>query len=241
MFCSQCGKEVSDTSKFCYSCGNRIAINPKIETSINSDKSYSNTKTIQKKTFSQAIKSYLIFVILIISFLIFTYLFFHYIGQKYKSDDIKSSVQVINPKSPIESVVPKSQVQTAVPKPSSDWVECYKNEDGYVFSYKIENVENKKVKNIFQVWVKTFYSDRGRDKVTQFRRNSGLSTEGWGKLSEEKWLYEIDCKKHGFNKLSFDYYDTDGKIFYSKVYNEPEWGNIIPNSILDISQKEVCE
>ena len=177
---------------------------------------------------------------LVIFFLIFTYFFFQYIGQKYKIDNIKSSVQTNVPESTIESVVPKSQVQTVVPKPSSDWIECYKNEDGDVFSYKIGNIENNKGRSGGQVWVRTVYSDKGKEKLTQSRRNSGLSIEGWGKLSHEKWFYEIDCKSHRFNKLSFDYYDTDSNVLLSKVYDEPEWGNIVPNTILDISQKKVC-
>ena len=232
MFCPQCGKEISDTSKFCQYCGGRIESNPKEETTVKSNKS--NTKTLQKKPFNQIIKSLLIFVVLIILFIIFTYLFFQYMDHKYKSDNIKSSVQTDIPKSTVETVVPK-------PKPSSDWVECYKNEDGNVFSYKIGDIDNNKGKSIVQVWVKTVYSDKGREKVIQGEKTKRHTTEGWDKLSDEKWLYQIDCKKQGFNVVSFDYYDTDGKIFYSKVYNKPEWGNIIPNSILDISQKEVCK
>ena len=32
MFCSKCGKEISDDSKFCYSCGSKIEIKGKQDT-----------------------------------------------------------------------------------------------------------------------------------------------------------------------------------------------------------------
>jgi hypothetical protein len=240
MYCSQCGKGISNTSKFCQYCGSPVESDPKEETTIKGNESTPNTKTLQKKNLRRATKLFLVFIMVIIFFLIFTYFFFQYIGHRYRIDNIKSSTQTIFPEPTVESVVPKSQVQTVVPNPSSDWIECYKNEDGNVFLYKIGNIENNKGGSIVQVWVRTVYSDKGKEKVNQSRRNSGLSAEGWDKLSDEKWLYEIDCKSHRFNKLSFDYYDTDSNVLLSKVYDEPEWGNIIPNTILDISQKKVC-
>ena len=61
------------------------------------------------------------------------------------------------------------------------------------------------------------------------------------KLSEEKTLMELDCKKRRMRTLSFRLYDTDGNVLKSFDYKESKWWDTNPDSPVEILFKEVCQ
>lgn len=115
------------------------------------------------------------------------------------------------------------------------------DEDGNVWSYKKVNVEKKDGNHLVQVWDKTVFSDKGREKRIQERIKEELSTEVWDKLSEEQNMSEVDCKKQGLRSLSFIDRDRDGKVLVSRDYNKNEWIYMTPGSVGEDFTKEVCK
>ena len=65
--------------------------------------------------------------------------------------------------------------------------------------------------------------------------------EGYDKISEERVLIEIDCKKKINRQPLIVIYDTDGKIIGSLSNYKPKWTSIVSGSEMDSLQKEVCK
>ena len=101
-------------------------------------------------------------------------------------------------------------------KSSSDWVE-YKNENGYVISYKKVSIDKD---DIVKAWGKTVNPDKTVDNV----------------------LWEVDCRGHRDKILSTVKNDKDGKILFSQDFSEDNWSYIVPdsNTSPNIIQKKFC-
>jgi len=125
-------------------------------------------------------------------------------------------------------------------KGSSDWEE-FKTYKGNSYSYNEASIKHR-TNDIVQVWVKTVYSDEGRERHIQYMRKHGLSTaKGWDKLSDRLSLVEVDCKKERTRVLSLTYYDTDGGVLLSQSSNEQDWRSIVNDSSFDILRKKICK
>ena len=122
-------------------------------------------------------------------------------------------------------------------KSSSDWVEYRNNESG-VYSYKKVNIDKE---GIGQLWVKQVFSDKSRKNIIQGMIGSGISTEGWDKLSEKKMLIEQDCKNHRERILSLTVYDSDGKVLQSHEDDKTNWNDIMPASPEGVLHKIFCK
>jgi len=121
---------------------------------------------------------------------------------------------------------------------SDDWVK-YKNDDyGNVYSYKKVNIDKDGGNYIVQVWDKQAFSNKGREKYIKGMMFSGKQFD---KLSEEKTLMELDCKKRRMRTLSFRLYDTDGNVLKSFDYKESKWWDTNPDLPVEILFKEVCQ
>lgn len=123
---------------------------------------------------------------------------------------------------------------------SSGWVRYLVDQDGNVYSYKKENIQNNGEKHIVQAWDKKVYSERSKGKEIQLRIEYGLPVEGYDKLSNEKILTEIDCKQKRKRVRSIIQYDMRGKILYSIAIDKSGWHNIISDSTDEILLKKVC-
>ena len=122
---------------------------------------------------------------------------------------------------------------------SSDWEEFYTGKMGNVASYKKGTSENSREKYV--VIVKEVFSDKGRENYIQDRKEKGLSTEGYDKLSNIQSTSEIDCKgKKIMNKSVFSF-DTHGKSLNFHLNDKQRWVKIRHNSFFDILRKEVCK
>ena len=121
----------------------------------------------------------------------------------------------------------------------SDWVEYGKSKNGDVFSYNKVNI--KRTKNRVHVWIRTVFSDEGREKEIQPLRTGGLPTEEWEKLSHTLVSDEISCKERKHWISSITYYNTDGRVFFSHSYDKSNWDYIIPGSLVDILRNNVCK
>ena len=124
---------------------------------------------------------------------------------------------------------------------TSDWVKYNVDDKGNVYSYKKGNIEKNKGKYIVQVYKKEVFSNEGREKEIQWLTKHRMSTEGYDKSSEQKDLMEIECKKQTARTLSFKLYDTNGKVLYSRDYDEPVWDYIDPESNDETILKVVCK
>ena len=120
---------------------------------------------------------------------------------------------------------------------SSDWMRFYTGKKGNVASYKKITIENGWEKYV----VKEVFSDKGIEEYIQDRKEKGLSTEGYEKLSNIQSLSEIDCKEKKIMNISVFYFDTDGKILNSHFIDKPKWVKIPNNSFFNSLIKEVCK
>jgi hypothetical protein len=89
--------------------------------------------------------------------------------------------------------------------------------------------------------MKFVYSNKSREDYFRYRIKNGLSNEGWDKLSYTMSLFEIDCKKKWNKVLSILFYDTNGDVLWSDNYDESKWNYIVPDTMEDTLQKEVCK
>ncbi len=119
----------------------------------------------------------------------------------------------------------------------SDWVKFYTGKMGNVTSYKKVTTANGQEEYV----VKEVFSDKGREEYIQYRKEKGLSTEGYEKLSNIQSLSEIDCMEKRIMNISVSHFDTDGKKLDSHFVDKPKWVKIRNNSFFDILQKQVCK
>ena len=122
----------------------------------------------------------------------------------------------------------------------SDWVEYGRSKSGSVFLYNKVNIKHR-TRNIVQVWCRLVFSKEDRENRIQNRRNRGVSTEGYDKLSHALLLNEINCKKLEIHTLSITEYDTDGSVLYSRSSDKSDWSYIPPDTIWDKLRKTVCK
>lgn len=125
-------------------------------------------------------------------------------------------------------------------KSTSDWEE-FRTHRGNIYSYNNASIKHVTSDSI-QVWLKTVYSDEGRERHSQYMKKHGLSaSKEWDKLSDRLSLVEIDCKKEKARVLSVNYYDTDGGILNSESSNAQDWKPIAADSLWDVLRKKVCK
>ena len=122
---------------------------------------------------------------------------------------------------------------------SGDWVKFYTGQMGNVTSYKKGTSENSREKYV--VIVKEVFSDKGRENYIQDRKEKGLSTEGYDKLSNIQSTSEIDCKEKKIMNRSVISFDTNGKNLNFHLNGKQKWVKIRHNSFFDILRKEVCK
>ncbi len=120
---------------------------------------------------------------------------------------------------------------------SSDWVKFYTGKMGNVASYKKVITEDGQEEYV----VKEVFSDKGREEYIQYRKEKGLSTEGYEKLSNIQSLSVIDCMEKRIINISVSHFDTDGKKLDSYFVDKPKWVKIRNNSFFDILQKQACK
>ncbi len=119
---------------------------------------------------------------------------------------------------------------------SDDWEKNYTDANGDVVLYKIE----LRTADSIQVWGKRIFSDIGREEFLRDRRENGFSTKGWETLGHFTSLYEINCPKRLGRLLSVVIYATDGKVLYADSFGEPDWDDILPDTVGDTLYKKVC-
>jgi len=137
-------------------------------------------------------------------------------------------------------------------KSSSDWVKLNVDKDGNTWSYRNGRIEKDSGNYIGQVWVKKVYSETSRNKEIQHRKEKNMVSEGYEKLSEQRILFEIDCKKQRTRMLELIDYDTDQKELFSgssknyENYGDGEgWDYVRPDSLgvecQDIVDRNLCQ
>jgi hypothetical protein len=124
---------------------------------------------------------------------------------------------------------------------SSDWVKWMEDDDGTVHLYKKRNIDKGGGKYIVQVWDKEVFSDKSREKVIQYMRDYGESTEGFEKLLDERTLFQIDCKSQKGRILYMSRYNKDGKLLWSQNYNKSNREYMPLGSKGEIFLKVVCQ
>jgi hypothetical protein len=118
-------------------------------------------------------------------------------------------------------------------------VEYERSDSGNIFEYNRASI--KKKEHMVQISRRLFFSDEGREKYIRGLANKGASVQGLKELSYSLSLEEIDCKKEMYQILSVTHYGSDGMILYTHSYDEPDWMEILPDSVNDVLRKIVCK
>lgn len=121
---------------------------------------------------------------------------------------------------------------------ASNWVEYGRSDRGNIFEYNKASIRQKE--DIIQVQRRVFFSDEGREIYILGLKKSGVLPHGLDRLSNSLSLEEIDCKKETYQIVSVTHYGADGMILYTHSYDEPDWIEILPDSVNDILRKMLC-
>jgi len=130
--------------------------------------------------------------------------------------------------------------ESVLGKSSTDWVKYGEDNDGNVFLYNKRTI-TKGGKKYIKVWDIVIISDEGRDRVIKDQEKNGLSTDGWGLLTHNISLCQIDCNNKMIQILSVTEYDINGKVLSSVDNNNPKWKYIVLDSMGDSLRKKVCK
>jgi hypothetical protein len=93
---------------------------------------------------------------------------------------------------------------------------------------------------VINVWTKVKYSNVGKDRVIQRKKDMNLSTNGYEKLDNMMILNEVDCSNHTFKLIKMVNYNDEGKILDDFDNPNPETQKIIPTSVSELLIKKVC-
>lgn len=107
-----------------------------------------------------------------------------------------------------------------------NWVKYDDRFDRYdnVFYYQ-KGKAGKGGSHIFQVFLKTVYSDAGREKMISIANNLGESTAGLDKLSYEIITAEFDCQNKKSRVLSRKLFFTNNKVLHQESMDK-KWDPI---------------
>lgn len=123
------------------------------------------------------------------------------------------------------------------------WISHGKTEDG---DFYYDNRSIMKVNsNIIRVWSKFIFSkgwkEKNKDGIQYIKKL--IPQSDYTKLHHRTTLYEIDCLKNTYQNIQYvDYNDDDKNLFNFYDYLvDKEINQIIPDTILDILRRKVCE
>lgn len=125
-------------------------------------------------------------------------------------------------------------------KKSSEWIKYKTDSDGNISYYKKVNIDKSSSKYIVQTWKKQVYSEKGREKEIQSRKEKGLPIEGWNKLNNCKSMIEVDCKKRMTNVALVSCFNIDDEELES-INWDAKWEHITPDSQGEYVLNEVCK
>ncbi|HII96034.1 MAG TPA: hypothetical protein HA367_09965 [Candidatus Methanofastidiosum sp.] len=123
------------------------------------------------------------------------------------------------------------------------WISHGEAEDG---DFYYDNRSIMKVRpNIIRVWSKCIFSKAWIEKNKDFFQNlkKMIPQSDYNKLHHRTTLYEIDCLKNTYQNIQYvDYNDDDKSLFNFYDYLvDKEIRQIIPDTILDVLRRKVCE
>jgi hypothetical protein len=116
---------------------------------------------------------------------------------------------------------------------SDDWVNVGKN-DEFSYSYNKTNININRKNEQIEVWTKFTYTEKGRERVINNRKEKGLQTTNYHNLSYSFNLYLYDYNEMKYRILSSDDYAISGDTLGSFNNSRLEFDNITPDSIFDI-------
>jgi hypothetical protein len=120
---------------------------------------------------------------------------------------------------------------------SSQWVDFFEGKMGNLSAYKKVTTKNGVIRYV----VREIFSDKSREIFLQNRKEKGLSTDGYEKLSNSQSLNEIDCQKKEIMNISVFYFDSDGKMLNSSFVSQPKWVKIPSDAFFNALLNEACE
>lgn len=127
------------------------------------------------------------------------------------------------------------------PTLGSNWVEYGTDNKDNVWSYDEDSVKHPR-KNVVQVKSKIDFSNEGKEKYIQGKKDNKDPIKGYDKFLCYVFLSEINCLDLTIRFLSTTDYDTSGEVLGSHSYDRPDdWVYIKPGSIMDGLREQVCK
>jgi len=93
---------------------------------------------------------------------------------------------------------------------------------------------------VIQAWDKMEYSEIGKDKDIQWRKNEKLVINGYNLLAMTFTLFEIDCKKSIITTISTVDYDSKMNIIDLFSSNNPGKYPIVSGSRGELLSRKIC-
>ena len=124
----------------------------------------------------------------------------------------------------------------------AEWILYSTNTDDDEFFYDRENLTRLPSSTI-KVWEKTQYSDKSRSKYIQRKISDGLSIRGYGTLSYQLGLVEVNCSAKEQRLLEVSQHSSDGQVLFTHTYSQKPsegWIPISPQSVSEIKYNAVC-
>ena len=120
----------------------------------------------------------------------------------------------------------------AVTKAAANWIWVYS--DDYV-SLWIDNNSIGRDSNGFFAYLKTTYSDAGRNRLIEGRHSADLSVNGFHNLSQDKSFcyFKNSGNIKYFSILESVYYDKNGTVLDSYSTNNLDWHRIVSDTYIE--------
>lgn len=122
---------------------------------------------------------------------------------------------------------------------SNEWVSYRTSELGH-YCYDKSSII-KVSPQIIRVWSKVQLSPFGKDFTIQKQKNDNGPTDGWEKLNETRFLYELDCVNNTYETRKVVNYNEQGKILSDMDIPNPATNPILSDLGIAKLKIKVCK
>ena len=105
------------------------------------------------------------------------------------------------------------------------------NSAGADYYIDLKSVDIDKKRKLISVWHVRINTPSGREKQISIMSQYGMNNYSQYGYSLEKVLYDYSGNKRTFKNITD--YNCDGSVIGSDTYDKLEWGDVLPNSIME--------
>lgn len=111
----------------------------------------------------------------------------------------------------------------------------------FSYHYYYNKINLTKLSNIVSVWTYYIVTDDDRKKMVGLVKKHGLEESiKYEHLDHSVTLDKFDCKNRLMKTDESVDYDDEGNVLYQATFKNPEWGNILPESVIDTLYNKIC-